>query len=111
MKFIGKILVAFLLTSLYWSVVQQYCTSPRAVKLTHWIYTIPFWYQVFFWAVVFVFPTAIGQVLTLLGNAVMQGLTFAATSTSQLLERLWKYRAGQILIGSLIAYLAYIIIF
>ena len=100
-----------MLTFCLWTGIKEFAQSDTAIRFTHWIYRIPFWHQVFFWWVMFTFQKMVGHLLFLLGNGLMKGLTFTAHSIGQLLETLWKYNAGKIIIGGIAAYLTYIFIF
>ena len=111
MKYFANIIWAFLLSWISRSVIHQHVHSPELQQLTYWIFDVPLEMQmIVIWALLS-FPKASGQVFSLIMNTLFKGGNYAATGIGQLIEVLWKYRAGKIALGAGIAYLLYYCIY
>lgn len=111
MKYIANLLWAFLFSWFSRSVIRQHAHSPEMQQLTYWIFDVPLEIQIAVLWVAFSFPKSTGRLLSLLASALLQGLNYAATGIGQLIETMWRYRAGKIVLGAGMAYLAYYFIF
>ncbi|MEL6659153.1 MAG: hypothetical protein AAFR36_22010 [Bacteroidota bacterium] len=111
MKHIANLLWAFLVTFLIWALLREWLGPANQDDYRHWIYRIPFSIQVLFWWALFSFPKSASQVSNMLGGGLMNFVSYGASGAGNLIAQLWKFRAGQIAVGSGIAYLIYYLFF
>lgn len=111
MKFFGKLFLAVLATFFLHCLMYEMPTTAITAVIKYYVRAVPMPTMVLILWGVFTFPKAVGQVLQLIANTLLQTLKFTTNAAGQTLEHLWKYRAGQIFIGGAVSYLLYIFIF
>ena len=111
MKYVANLLWAFLLTFLMWTLVREWLGPASQDDSRYLIYGIPFSVQILFWWALFSFPRGAAQIGSLIGSGILGAISYGASGIGNLIEQMWKYRAGQIVLGGGAAYVIYHLFF